>query len=101
MTEIPEFSDDFRDATLDRGKWLPFYVPHWASRAATAATATTGPEGLTLTIAPEQQPWSPEYDGEIRVSSLQTGEFGGAVGSTVGQHRFKPGLVVRVEQPTE
>jgi Glycosyl hydrolases family 16 len=33
------------------------------------------------------------------VSSLQTGQFAGPVGSTVGQHRFNPAAVVREAQP--
>lgn len=101
MIETLEFSDDFRGASLDRGKWLPHYLPHWSSRAASAATAETGPDGLMLTIAPEQRPWLPDVDGEIRVSSIQTGGFAGPLGSGIGQHRFKPGLTVREEQPAE
>lgn len=101
MSETLEFSDDFRAPALDRRKWLPFYVPHWSSRAATKATASTGADGLVLTIAPDQKPWSPEYDGDIRVSSIQTGLFSGPLGSGIGQHRFKPGLVVREEQSLE
>lgn len=101
MSDIPEFSDDFRGPTLDRSKWLPFYVPHWSSRDATAADATTGPDGLVLTIGANQKPWSPEYDGAIRVTSIQTGLFSGPLGSGIGQHRFKPGMVVREEQAVE
>jgi hypothetical protein len=101
MTQLPEFSDDFRDAALDRSKWLSVYLPQWSSRAASAATCATGPDGLTLTIAPEQKPWSPEFDGANRVSSIQTGVFSGPPGSGIGQHRFKPGLVVRQEQQEE
>ena len=101
MTQLPEFSDDFRDPQLDRSKWLPFYLPQWSSRATSAAACSTGPDGLTLTIAPDQRPWLPEINGPLRVSSLQTGVFAGSLGSSVGQHRFKPGLVVREEQPEE
>jgi hypothetical protein len=100
MSGTLEFSDEFRGPTLDRTKWLPHYLPHWSSRAASAATYATGAEGLWLTIAPGQAPWAPDIDGPIRVSSLQTGGFAGALGSGIGQHRFKPGLVVREEQPT-
>jgi hypothetical protein len=96
-----EFSDDFRGPALDRSKWLPYYAPHWSSRAATAADATTGPDGLTLTIGPTQVPWLPEIDGSIRVSSIQTGEWAGPLGAKEGQHRFNPALRVREEQPTE
>jgi hypothetical protein len=101
MIDDPEFGDDFRGPALDRSKWLPFYVPHWSSRAAARACAETGPSGLLLTIAPEQQPWLPEVDGPIRVSSIQTGEFAGPLDSGIGQHRFKPGLRVREEQLME
>ena len=101
MTQLPEFSDDFRDDALDRSKWLPFYLPQWSSRAASAATCATGPDGLTLTIGPGQQPWLPEIDGPLRVSSLQTGVFAGPLGSAVGQHRFNPALRVREEQNAE
>lgn len=101
MGETLEFSDDFRGPVLDRSKWLPHYLPHWSSRAASKAHAQTGPTGLHLTITPDQPPWLPEIDGPVRVSSLQTGEYAGPLGSPIGQHRFKPGLVVREEQPAE
>jgi beta-glucanase (GH16 family) len=51
-----------------------------------------------LLIASDQEPWCPELDGEVRVSSLQTGLFAGPVGSGVGQHRFNPAAVVREAQ---
>jgi beta-glucanase (GH16 family) len=35
----------------------------------------------------------------VRVSSLQTGAFAGPVGSSIGQHRFNPEVVVREAQP--
>ena len=98
---MPEFADDFRGPALDRSKWVPFYLPHWSSRSASGATARTGADGLTLTIAPDQRPWLPDVDGPLRVSSIQTGEYAGPLGSPAGQHRFKPGLRVREEQPTE
>jgi hypothetical protein len=49
-------------------------------------------------IEGDQEPWCPELDGEVRVSSLQTGVFAGPLGSRVGQHRFHPDAVVREEQ---
>jgi hypothetical protein len=101
MAQLPEFSDDFRDEALDRSKWLPCYLPQWSSRTASAATYSTGPDGLTLTIGPNQQPWLPDIDGPLRVSSLQTGVFAGPLGSPIGQHRFNPALRVREEQDTE
>jgi hypothetical protein len=51
-----------------------------------------------LLITGDQPPWCPELDGQVRVSSLQTGLFAGPVGSTIGQHRFNPDAVVREAQ---
>ncbi|MWB97249.1 GNAT family N-acetyltransferase [Agromyces seonyuensis] len=84
---------------LDRSRWLPFYNPHWASRASTAARWSTDGPGLELRIDADTAPWSPEWDGDNRVSHLQTGQHSGPIGSGVGQHRFRDGLVVREEQP--
>ncbi len=53
---------------------------------------------LFLQITDDQEPWCPAYDGEIRVSSLQTGVHAGPVGSRVGQHRFHPDLTVMEAQ---
>lgn len=53
---------------------------------------------LRLLIEEDQQPWCPELDGDVRVSSLQTGVFAGPVGTGIGQHRFHPGAVVREAQ---
>jgi len=94
-----EFREDFQDTTLDLTRWLPFYLPHWSSRSRSAARYSLPGGCLRLQIEADQQPWSPEYDGGIRVSSLQTGCFSGPVGSPVGQHHFRPGLLVKEEQP--
>jgi hypothetical protein len=91
--------DRFDGAELDRRLWLPYYLPHWSSRAATAARYDLVGGALRLRIDADQPPWSPEFDGGIRVSSLQTGELAGPRGTSVGQHRFREGLVVREEQP--
>ncbi|NKE60273.1 glycoside hydrolase family 16 protein [Lentzea sp. PSKA42] len=81
-----EFEDRF--TTLDR--WYPHYLPHWSSSAATAARLRTG-NGLTLRIDADQDPWCPEFDGDTRVSGLQTA-------LTEGQSKFRPDLVVREPQ---
>ena len=90
---------DERFAHLDDTRWWPFYTPHWASREASAARLETGVDGLRLRIDADTEPWCPEFDGDIRVSHLQTGQFSGTLGSEVGQHVFRDGLVVREEQP--
>lgn len=95
-----DFFDDFDGPALDEGKWLPCYLPQWSARARTRARYALADSVLTLTIAPDQPPWCPEFDGPVRVSSLQTGLCSGPVGSGSGQHRFNDRLVVREAQPT-
>jgi len=93
-----EFEDTFDGDELDLSRWLPHYLSHWSSRERSAARYELGAGGLRLLITADQQPWCPEFDGEIRASALQTGAFAGPVGSAVGQLRFAPALVVREAQ---
>ena len=94
-----EFEDTFGGEELDTTRWLPYYLPHWSSRERSAARYVVRDGLLRLRIEEDQQPWCPELDGALRVSSLQTGELAGALGSAVGQHRFSEEAVVREEQP--
>lgn len=96
---VLEFADDSRAASLNRDKWLPYYLPHWSSRARTAARFSLPGDRLLLHLEKDQDPWCPEFDGEIRVSALQTGCFSGPVGSGIGQLHFRPDLVVSEAQP--
>src|SRR6059036_1511819 len=73
-------------------------LPQWSSRRQAAANYNFEDHHLALRIDAEQAPWCPEYDGDVRVSSLQTGLFAGPVGSTLGQHRFNWASVVREAQ---
>lgn len=83
----------------DRG-WTLAYLPAWSSRAAAAATARTGPDGLHLTIPPGQPLWCPDdHRPRLRVSAVQSGTWSGPVGSTRGQQPFRPGQTVRERQP--
>ncbi len=91
--------EQFDGDELDRSRWLPHYTPHWASREATLARYEISGATLKLRIDADTSPWSPEFDGEVRVSHLQTGQFSGPAGSRMGQHRYRAGLVVREEQP--
>jgi glycosyl hydrolase family 16 len=93
-----EFDGTFAGDALDTSCWLPYYLPHWSSRERSAARYELGDGVLRLLIEADQQPWCPELDGDVRVSSLQTGEFAGPLGSPVGQHRFNPAAVVREPQ---
>lgn len=90
--------DEFDTPTLNTNLWLPYYLPHWSSRAQTAPHYTLGNSELTLQIVKDQAPWCPEFDGEVRASCFQTGEYAGALGSSEGQLQFNAAGVVREAQ---
>ena len=93
-----EFADEFDGPSIDINKWFPFYLPHWSSRAQSTPRYYFEQGNLILQITEDQQPWCPEFDGEVRCSSIQTGEFAGPLGSESGQLRFSHDCVVREEQ---
>lgn len=93
-----DFHDEFDGQELDSGKWLSFYLPHWSSRALSAPRFQLDGDHLMLQITRDQPPWCPEFDGEVRCSSIQTGAFAGPTGSQIGQHRFNRNSVVREAQ---
>jgi hypothetical protein len=94
-----EFEDTFAGDALDESRWIPRYLPQWSSSERAAARYDVADGRLRLRIDHDQAPWCPEWDGDVRVSSLQTGVFSGPLGSPVGQHRFHPDAVVREPQP--
>jgi hypothetical protein len=106
MSERPEglrlgFEDDFDAPALDRAVWLPHYLPAWSSRAATAATYEIRGSCLHLAIPPDEGLWcADDHDPPLRVSGIQSGNFSGPVGSTVGQQPYRDGVTVREEQET-
>lgn len=106
MTDRPEgmrlvFADEFDDPELDRAVWLPHYLPAWSSQAATAATYEIRDSCLHLSIPPDKGLWCPDdHKPPLRVSAIQSGNFSGPVGSTVGQQPFRDGLTVREQQAT-
>jgi len=87
-----EVQDSFGDDRLNERLWLPCYLPHWSSRQASRPRYALHDGMLHLRIDQDQQPWCPEFDGWLRVSSLQTA-------LVTGQHRWRDGLVVREAQP--
>lgn len=93
------FADDFDGPTLDTRRWFPHHLPHWSSRARSAASYRLRDGSLSLLVGEGQGPWCPEFDGGVRVSALQTGTFAGELGSGVGQHRFNERVRVREPQP--
>jgi hypothetical protein len=94
-----EFEDDFDAPALDPESWIPHYLPHWSTPDRTAARYDIRDGVLRLRIDADTPPWCPELDGDLRVSSIQTGSFSGPLGSKIGQHRFSPDAVVQTPQP--
>jgi hypothetical protein len=96
------FRDDFDGSDLDTEVWIPSYLPHWSSRAQSAATYALADSELRLRIPSDQGLWCPEdHHPPLRVSGIQSGVFSGEVGSTTGQLPFREGLTVREHQPTQ
>jgi hypothetical protein len=95
------FDDDFDGPDLDRDVWLPHYLPAWSSRSATAADYQLRDSCLHLTIPATHGRWLPgEHEPPLRVSGIQSGNFSGPVGGTVGQQPWRDGAVVREQQET-
>jgi hypothetical protein len=91
----------FSGGFLDEGRWVASYLPAWSSRREAAATYRVDDKGLRLSIPEEQPLWCPDlHEPPLRVSAVQSGNWSGPVGSERGQQAFRPGLVVREEQPT-
>jgi hypothetical protein len=95
------FADEFDGPELDRSVWLPNYLPAWSSLATTVATYEVRDSCLRLSISPDQGLWCGDrHSPPLRVSGIQSGNFSGPIGSTVGQSPFRDGLTVREEQET-
>lgn len=94
-----EVDERFADDPAARG-WTTAYLPAWSSRTEAAAAWRTGPDGLHLTVPSDHPVWCADrHDPPLRVSAVQSGSWSGPVGSAQGQQPFRPGLVVREEQP--
>lgn len=93
------FDESFAAPDLDVGRWIPTYLPHWSSRARTAARYDISGGALRLRIDDDTPEWSPEWDPGVRVSNLTTATWSGPVGSREGMHQFRTGLAVREVQP--
>jgi hypothetical protein len=91
--------ETFDGSELDLDVWLPSYLPHWSSRAESAATYEVRNGELRLTIPVDQPLWCADTHPEpLRVSGVQSGNWSGPVGSTAGPQPFRPGVVVCEEQ---
>lgn len=94
-----EVNEGFDTGVLNTDIWLPHYLPHWSSRERSATHYSLQDSKLVLYIDEKQEPWCPEFDGEVKCSSLQTGIYAGPLGSPLGQHRFNKACLVREVQP--
>jgi len=95
------FEDDFDGDALDLSVWVPHYLPAWSSRAETAADYEIRDSCLRLRIRPDHGLWLPDlHPTPLRVSGIQSGNFSGPVGSTIGQQPFVAGQIVAEEQDT-
>ncbi len=100
VTEGAARDERFRADDLDRTVWLPYYLAHWSSRVESAATKGVRDSALRLTIPRSQGRWCADLlHNPLRVSCIQSGTWSGPLGSERGQQPFRPGLVVREEQP--
>jgi hypothetical protein len=76
--------DDFAGDRLEPRLWFPHYLPQWSSREASAARYRLGDGVLRLLVEEDQPAWCPDLDGQLRVSSLQTGVRAGPSGAGRG-----------------
>lgn len=65
-----EFNDEFDGLELDARHWSPHYLPQWSSREQSVANYSFENGHLVLQITKDQPPWCPEFDGDVRASSL-------------------------------
>jgi hypothetical protein len=84
--------EHFDGPDLDTDVWLPHYLPHWSSRAESAATYAVAESELRLTIPPEQGLWCPDDHDPIRISGIQSA-------LVTGQLPFLEAQAVKEPQP--
>jgi hypothetical protein len=97
---VTDFEDTFDQGTLDPGRWVAHYLPHWTTPDRSSARFDLTTDGLALRIDGDQPAWRVE-DGELRVSNIQSGAWSGPLNSTRGQHRHRLDLTVRSPQPAQ
>jgi hypothetical protein len=86
---MASFVDDFDGPQLDTAVWLPHYLPAWSSQEQTRASYRLEDSCLVLDVPPGHGTWCPDdHEPPLRVSGIQSGNFSGPVGSTVGQQPF-------------
>lgn len=93
-------TEQFESPDLAAQRWVPHYLPHWSSRAESAATYRIADSHLELSIPTHQGLWCADtHPSPLRVSAIASGLYAGPVGSTIGQQPFAEGQTVREAQP--
>jgi len=96
---VAAFRDDFDDERLDSAVWDPHYLPHWGTRAGTAAHYALDHGRLRLSIPVDHPLWCPDqHQTPLRVSGIASGAHSGPVGSTTGGQPFLDVQTVREQQ---
>ncbi|MET7371928.1 family 16 glycosylhydrolase [Micromonospora arida] len=71
-----DFAEEFDVNTLNTNRWLPYYLPHWTSPAnrelGAKARYTIADGVLTQRLDADTPAWNPQYDGTVKISSIQT-----------------------------
>ncbi|MFD3533796.1 family 16 glycosylhydrolase [Streptomyces sp. NPDC058664] len=68
-----DFQEEFDGTSLDTGKWLPSYLPHWTSTPQNAKARYTIADGvLTERLDADTPAWNSRYDGTVKISSIQS-----------------------------
>ena len=98
---ILEFNDEFKADKIVTTNWIPYYLPQWSSRELSKPEYEIREGNLILKITENQKAWCPEFNGNVKCSSIQTGVFSGKIGSEIGQHKINPKCIVKEEQRAE
>ncbi|MET0821095.1 MAG: glycoside hydrolase family 16 protein [Aeromicrobium sp.] len=99
---MAEFTDDFDGPGLDRTVWMPYYLPHWSSRATSAAAFDVRDSLVRLTIPVDQGLWCADvHSPSLRVSGIQSGHLDGQQPFVDAQRVAEPQAELRGWLPSE
>lgn len=92
-------TEHYEGSDLAADTWVPWYLPHWSSRAGSRASYDVSGSVLRLSIPTAQGLWCADrHSPPLRTSTIASGLYAGPLGSTVGQQPFADGLTVTEEQ---
>ena len=65
-------SEEFNGNDINHQLFMSDYLPHWSTSEGTRARYQVSGGSLKLMIDQDQKPWDPAFDGDTKVSSIQT-----------------------------